>query len=51
MTQAGRVSAVPDTGLYGPDSVTWRVHGDPAMALGGGACQVICVSDLGHRVG
>jgi uncharacterized protein (DUF2236 family) len=24
-----------DPGIYGPDSVTWRVHGDPAMALGG----------------
>ena len=25
----------PDTGLYGPDSVTWRVHADPSMALAG----------------
>src|SRR3954453_7917884 len=25
----------PDVGLYGPDSVTWRIHGDPAMALAG----------------
>ena len=25
----------PDRGLFGPDSVTWRVHGDPAMALAG----------------
>ena len=25
----------PDPGLFGPDSVTWRVHGDPSMALGG----------------
>jgi uncharacterized protein (DUF2236 family) len=24
-----------DTGLYGPDSVTWRVHADPTMALAG----------------
>jgi uncharacterized protein (DUF2236 family) len=24
-----------DPGLFGPDSVTWRIHGDPAMALGG----------------
>jgi uncharacterized protein (DUF2236 family) len=24
-----------DVGLYGPDSVTWRVHGDPVMALAG----------------
>lgn len=26
---------LPDPGLYGPDSVTWRVHSDPSMALGG----------------
>jgi uncharacterized protein (DUF2236 family) len=25
----------PDAGLYGPDSVTWRIHGDRAMALAG----------------
>lgn len=24
-----------DLGLYGPDSVTWRVHADPVMGLGG----------------
>jgi uncharacterized protein (DUF2236 family) len=24
-----------DAGLYGPDSVTWRVHADPSMALAG----------------
>ena len=24
-----------DLGLFGPSSVTWRVHGDPSMALGG----------------
>ncbi|MFN2539622.1 MAG: oxygenase MpaB family protein [Mycobacteriales bacterium] len=24
-----------DLGLYGPDSVTWRVHSDPIMALAG----------------
>jgi uncharacterized protein (DUF2236 family) len=34
------VSAQPsdpptDPGLYGPDSVTWRVHADPSMALSG----------------
>jgi uncharacterized protein (DUF2236 family) len=28
-------SASPDPGLYGPDSVTWRVHADPSMALAG----------------
>src|SRR4051795_3362918 len=27
--------AVPDPGLYGPDSVSWRVHADPSMALAG----------------
>ena len=26
---------VADPGLYGPDSVTWRVHADPSMALAG----------------
>jgi uncharacterized protein (DUF2236 family) len=25
----------PDPGLFGPDSVTWRVHADPLLALGG----------------
>ncbi len=25
----------PDSGLFGPDSVTWRVHGDPVLAVGG----------------
>jgi uncharacterized protein (DUF2236 family) len=29
------VSTSPDPGLYGPDSVTWRVHADPTMILGG----------------
>ena len=28
-------SDAPDPGLYGPDSVTWRVHADPSMALAG----------------
>jgi len=34
-------SAVPpapppaDPGLFGPDSMTWRIHHDPSMALGG----------------
>jgi len=26
---------VPDHGYFGPDSVTWRVHGDQSMALAG----------------
>jgi uncharacterized protein (DUF2236 family) len=25
----------PDPGLFGPDSVSWRVHADPSMALAG----------------
>jgi uncharacterized protein (DUF2236 family) len=29
------VSTRTDPGLFGPDSVTWKVHADPAMALGG----------------
>lgn len=28
-------AAEPDPGLYGPDSVTWRVHADPTMLLAG----------------
>jgi uncharacterized protein (DUF2236 family) len=27
--------AAPDPGLFGPGSVTWRVHADPTMALAG----------------
>jgi uncharacterized protein (DUF2236 family) len=30
-----RTPSRPDAGLFGPDSVTWRVHGDPAMLLAG----------------
>ncbi|HUH06770.1 MAG TPA: oxygenase MpaB family protein, partial [Egibacteraceae bacterium] len=33
-TSAGR-PVEPDPGLFGPASVSWRIHGDPAMALGG----------------
>lgn len=25
----------PDPGLFGPDSVTWRLHGDPVLVTGG----------------
>ena len=25
----------PDPGLFGPDSITWRVHSDPASVVGG----------------
>ena len=28
-------SDAPDPGLYGPDSVTWRVHADPSFSVGG----------------
>ncbi len=31
----GRDVPTPDPGLYGPHSVTWRVHADPSMALAG----------------
>lgn len=24
-----------DPGIFGPDSITWRIHADPSMALGG----------------
>ena len=30
-----RHDEAPDPGLHGPDSVTWRVHADPSMALAG----------------
>ncbi|MCU1693916.1 MAG: hypothetical protein JWM64_3007 [Frankiales bacterium] len=33
MTSA--LSLDPDPGLFGPDSVTWRVHADPSMAIAG----------------
>ena len=26
---------ISDLGLYGPESATWRVHGDPSMAIAG----------------
>ena len=32
MNDSGRAG---DPGLFGPDSVTWRVHADPSMALAG----------------
>lgn len=42
MPTGGRLGAMSaqteqdaDPGLYGPDSVTWRVHADPSMALAG----------------
>jgi uncharacterized protein (DUF2236 family) len=27
--------ALGDAGLFGPDSVTWRIHGDPSMIIAG----------------
>lgn len=35
MSTSPLVGQPPDPGLYGPDSVTWRVHSDPSMALAG----------------
>jgi uncharacterized protein (DUF2236 family) len=29
------VSSSADLGLFGPDSVTWRLHADPSMLIGG----------------
>lgn len=34
-SNAAREDRADRDGLFGPDSVTWRVHGDPSMALGG----------------
>ena len=35
MTAQPDTPSAPDPGLYGPDSVTWRVHADPSMVLAG----------------
>ncbi len=36
MTSAGQVSARQDAeGFFGPESVTWRIHADPAFSVGG----------------
>ncbi len=34
-TGPARWPGTGDPGLFGPDSVTWRVHGDPLMGVGG----------------
>ncbi|GAA1120962.1 oxygenase MpaB family protein [Kitasatospora arboriphila] len=34
-TRAAEGPRIPAEGLFGPASVTWRVHADPAMLLGG----------------
>ncbi|MEU2630727.1 oxygenase MpaB family protein, partial [Kitasatospora sp. NPDC007106] len=34
-TRAAEGPRIPAEGLFGPESVTWRVHADPAMLLGG----------------
>ena len=39
----------PDPGLYGPDSVTWRVHADPSMALAGLRALLVAAKDATHR--
>jgi hypothetical protein len=28
-------ASTPDAGLFGPESITWRIHADPSMLLGG----------------
>jgi uncharacterized protein (DUF2236 family) len=37
MECAGRgiLGDVPDPGLFGPESITWRIHADPVMGVGG----------------
>lgn len=35
MAMGAERGAQRDTGLFGPDSVTWRIHADPSMLLGG----------------
>ncbi len=34
-TARPRDESSADPGLFGPESVTWRIHGDPAMAVAG----------------
>lgn len=34
-TTADRISSLADPGWFGPDSVSWRVHHDPAILVGG----------------
>jgi uncharacterized protein (DUF2236 family) len=34
-TEPSSQQPTADPGLFGPDSVTWRVHGDPSMLLAG----------------
>jgi uncharacterized protein (DUF2236 family) len=33
--QPHELATATDTGLHGPDSIVWRVHGDAAMLIGG----------------
>jgi uncharacterized protein (DUF2236 family) len=35
MTPAAGTGTAPDPGLFGPDSVTWRLHADPFMWVAG----------------
>ena len=35
MARAGLVRGEGDPGLFGPGSVTWRIHADPSMIVGG----------------
>src|SRR4051812_13067158 len=32
---SSRGPATPDAGLFGPDSVTWRLHADPMLGVAG----------------
>src|ERR671932_2524220 len=34
-TYATLVAMAADMGLFGPDTVTWRLHADPVVGLGG----------------
>ena len=41
MDPSNEVAADGDAGLFGPDSVTWRVHADPLMGVAGMRAQLL----------
>jgi uncharacterized protein (DUF2236 family) len=41
---AGYVPSMSDAGLFGPDSVTWRVNREGVLLLGGGAALILQLS-------
>jgi uncharacterized protein (DUF2236 family) len=41
---AGRITAVSDPGLFGPESITWRVNREGVLLLGGGAALILQVA-------